>query len=83
MSVIKIPNVVVASQGTRSVARRLDSVYAYFSGYISGGSPSVFVGDTSGADVVPMPVSPIISDAVPASDIVIYDAGFVRKNEMY
>ncbi len=83
MSVIKIPNVVKAGQGTRSVARRLDSVYAYFVGYITGGSPSVFVGDASAAQVEPMPIQPVISDALPESDIIIYDSGFVRKNEMF
>lgn len=83
MSVNKIPIIVQATQGSLAAARRYDSVYAYYVGYITGGSATVYIGDSSGSSVIEENVSPTVGDTVPQFENIVYDKAFVRKKEMY
>lgn len=82
MSVNRIPISVTAKQGTRLAARQLDAVYAYYTGYIIQGSPTVFIGDASGAVVLPSLVSPSVGDTIPDFEEIIYNKDYVRSLEM-
>lgn len=70
-----------ALQGIRSVSRIADEIDPT-KAIILGGSPTVFAGDSPNNTIKSIVVSPSIGDAIPPFEVVIYDEGFVRDNEM-
>lgn len=68
--------------GGKPSSRIGDSVIAYGTGYITGGSATVSVGDSPALDVTPNAAEPSEGEALPPSEVIVYDKDFVKAEEM-
>ena len=68
--------------GGKPSSRIGDSVIAYGTGYITGGSSTVSVGDSPALDITPNAVAPAVGEGLPPSVEVVYDKGFIKVEEM-